>query len=134
MGLPSFDPPAEVSIGKPFWNAIRDGVIRLPQCSTCSRWQWYPDETGTCCPGADYRWVDVEGRGTLFTMTTVHRNFLPDDAQSVPYRVGLLELDGVDGVRLVGNLEFDEDWAIGDRVRPTFPEHGDRRHLVFVHE
>ena len=44
--------------------------------------------------------------------------------------MAFVELDGVEGVRLVSNLEGDA--GIGDRVQATFPDLGSRKHLVFV--
>jgi hypothetical protein len=50
----------------------------------------------------------------------------------VPYVVAFVELDGVDGVRLVANVPDDVDVAIGDRVHASFVDFGDRKQLVFV--
>ena len=132
MALPTFDPPPDVALGRPFWGGVAEGQLRLPRCSTCQRWQWYPDEVGPCCPGADYQWVPVSGTGSLYTITTVRRPFLPDGDADAPYAVGLIELDDVPGARLVGNLDPDTSWTIGDRVRITFVRHGPRRHPLFV--
>jgi uncharacterized OB-fold protein len=64
-------------------------------------------------------------------MTTVERAFLPGGRSDVPYTVVFVELDGVDGPRLVANLAEDTDAGIGDRVEAIFPEHGHRRRLAF---
>ena len=77
-------------------------------------------------------WEQVATTGTVHTATRVERAFLPGGQADVPYVVAFVELDGVDGVRLVTNLADDSEVAIGDRVRAEFVDFGQRRHLVFV--
>ena len=77
-------------------------------------------------------WEQVATTGTVHTATRVERAFLPGGHADVPYVVAFVELDGVDGVRLVANLADDTAVAIGDRVQASFVDFGDRRHLVFV--
>jgi uncharacterized OB-fold protein len=74
----------------------------------------------------------VAGTGTVHTATRVERAFLPGGQADVPYLVVFVELDGVDGVRLVANAPDDASVGIGDRVRASFVDLGARRHLVFV--
>lgn len=56
--------------------------------------------------------------GTIFTYTRVERAFLPYGGEP-PYTLALIELDGVQGSRLVTVLigPGSEQPAIGDRVR-----------------
>ena len=131
MGRPHWEPPADDDVAAPFWAAIDEERLALPRCSACGRWQWYPDDAGADCPGAELRWEAVATTGTIYTMTTVERAFLPGGQDDVPYTVVLVELDGVDGPRLVANLEGPPA-GIGDRVVATFPADGGRRRLVFV--
>ena len=131
-GLPHFEPPVDDDLAAPFWAAIDDGRIVLPRCSACRRWQWYPDEAGPDCAGASFVWEEVAGTGVVHTATRVERAFLPGGQADVPFVVAFVELDGVEGVRLVANLDLDADIAIGDRVQASFPQLGARRHVVFV--
>jgi uncharacterized OB-fold protein len=131
MGLPHCDPPDD-EIAAPFWTAIEDERIVLPRCGECGRWTWYPDDAGAGCHDAPLRWETVATTGTVHTATRVERAFLPGGQADVPYTVGFVELDGVEGVRLVVNLDGDEPAAIGSRVKASFVPLGSRRHLVFV--
>lgn len=131
MPLPVFDSPPENTLGAPFWEGIAAGELRVARCSSCQRWQWYPDDVGPCCSGATYEWVAVAGTGSVYAFTTIRRSFLPGES-TAPYTVGLVELDGVEGVRLVSNLAADVDWSIGDRVQVRFDEVGGRAHPVFA--
>jgi uncharacterized OB-fold protein len=132
MNLPHFEPPSDDDVAAPFWAAINDGHIELPRCTGCGRWQWYPDDAGADCPGESLRWETVASSGTVHTATRVERAFLPGGRDDVPFVVGFVELDGVDGVRLVANVVDDGTVAIGSRVEASFVPLGDRRHLVFV--
>ena len=131
--LPEFEPPA-LDFAEPFWAAVDRGGLALPRCSVCGRWQWYPEPAGTDCVGGQLRWEPVATTGTLYSFTRVHRSFLPSGADRVPYVVGLVELDGVEGPRLVANLDSDAEYVPGDRVRATFPPNGERAHPVFVRD
>jgi uncharacterized protein len=118
--IPLFEPPAEVDVARPFWDAVSQGELRLPRCSACHKFQWYPDDTGPGCEGATYEWVPVARTGVLHTMTRVHRSFLPGGEGPLPFTVGLVELDGVAGCRLVAVMLESPDLEIGDRVEAHF--------------
>ena len=130
--LPHFDPPPDIDIARPFWEAVERRELFLPRCSGCGRWQWYPDAAGPDCPDAELVWTPVAHTGEVHTMTTVRRGFLPDGRDDPPFVVGFVELDGVEGVRLVVNMAEDDRIRIGSRVRATFEPLGERLHPVFV--
>jgi len=132
MGLPHSAPPVGDELSAPFWAAIEERRIVLPRCSACGRWQWYPDEAGCDCPGATLRWEEVAPTGTVYTATRVERAFLPGGQADVPFTVAFIELDGVEGMRLVANLA--DGVGIGDRVRADFVDHDGHPHLLFVAE
>ena len=136
--LPRYDPPPSWELGAPFWAAIERGELALPQCSICHRWQWYPDHGGTDCSGGEFRWTTVAPTGTVYSLTRVHRSFLPRGRDHAPYLVGLVDLDGlvgvdgVDGPRLVANLEDVSDMQIGARVQLQVQQLENRKHPVFA--
>jgi uncharacterized OB-fold protein len=120
MKGPDCAPRFDTAIVRPFWDAVAQGELRLPACSACGAWQWYPYEFIPCHPSAHHDWRGVPKTGTVFTHTTVHRNFLPGaSADSAPYVSALVELDGVVGPRLATVLVNlgDRSPAIGMRVR-----------------
>jgi uncharacterized OB-fold protein len=129
--LPHAEPPDD-ELTRPFWDAVARSELRLPRCSVCGRWQWYPDPAGTDCAGGRLEWVEVATTGRVHTLTTVRRAFLPDGRDDPPFVVGFVELDGVDGVRLVANLDDDPKPSIGARVRARFDQLGSRLHPVFA--
>lgn len=119
-GLPDFPPRLDTPLVKPYWDALERGVLALPACSTCGRWQWYPYEFVKCHADASHVWKDVPTTGTVFTFAAAHRGFLPNAAPRAPaYVSALVELDRVAGVRLPALLVnlAGRDPAIGMRVR-----------------
>lgn len=128
MALPSYAPPEDVAVARPFWEGLARGELVLPRCSSCGAWEWYPSLSGPSCADAEYEWITLSGTGTVFSFVRVRRAFLPDG--QVPYVVALIEPDGAPGVRLVANLT-DESWAIGTRVHLGFEEVAGRRHPVY---
>jgi uncharacterized OB-fold protein len=132
-GVPSFAPPLDQPSARTFWERLQADTLSLPKCSACGRWQWYPLETGPCCIGATYEWTDLPGTGSVFTFTTIHYPFLPLGAPQTPFSVGLLLLDGTEGIRFVGLLDTPHP-SIGSRVRMTTIASDGRRIPVFVPE
>jgi uncharacterized OB-fold protein len=130
MTLPMFDPPPS-DLGAPFWEAVDGGQLVLPRCSVCGEWQWYPETAGTECAGGRLVWEPVASTGSVYSFTQVHRSFLPGGREHVPYVVGLVDVDGVDGPRLVATLDGDTDWRVGDRVEAAFEPLAGRMHPVF---
>lgn len=88
-----------------FWALVEQGTLALPQCSACGSWLWYPHESGDGCRRADTVWKAVASTGTLYSFTRVHRAFLAGSEAHIPFVVGLVEPDGVEGVRVVANID-----------------------------
>jgi uncharacterized OB-fold protein len=89
-------PPA-----REFWAAAARGELRLPRCDACGRFVWYPDGACRACGATAQTWTAVGGRGRLFSWSVVHRAFIPQLADAVPYVTGLVAIDEDPAVRLV---------------------------------
>ena len=101
----------------PFWAGLAEGKLLLPHCQWCRKAFFYPRRSCPRCWSSEITWQASEGRGTIFSVTTVHVPF--DPAFEVPYSVALIDLD--EGVRITGRLEpADEPFAIGDHVHIVF--------------
>lgn len=79
---------------------LQEGDLRLPQCTECGAWNWYPVPVCKHCHGSDFLWTSVPTAGTLYGATRMHRNFTGQDIGDVPYIVGLVEPRGMAGIRL----------------------------------
>lgn len=91
-------PDAETA---PFWDAVTAGRLDVQRCQSCGRHVFYPRSLCPHCGGVDLEWVTVSGRGTVYSLTVVHR--APAEFQAeAPYVVALVELE--EGVRMLTRL------------------------------
>jgi uncharacterized protein len=87
----------------PFWAAAAEHRLSLPQCDSCGRLVWYPSDACRRCGSDGGRtWVDLSGRGTLFSWVVVHQQFLPQ--YDPPYVTALVAVDEDPTVRLATRL------------------------------
>ena len=85
---------------RPFWEGAARGELVLPRCG-CRRFVWYPDGTCRWCGGGLERtWTPVSGRGRLFSWSVVHRAFIPQLANLVPFVTARVAIDEDPAVRL----------------------------------
>ena len=132
MPNPTF-PPFDSAFTRPFWDGVTAGELRLPRCTSCGAWQWYPLPGATHCPDGAVEWEAVPAVGTVFTFTVVRRPFLPGSTRDdVPVVTILVELDAAPGIRLVGALRDGIDPRVGMRVTAEFPDLGGRRGVLFT--
>jgi uncharacterized OB-fold protein len=88
-----------------FWEAAKEHRLVCQQCSNCKTFRMPPAKYCYVCRSDQYEFIDLPGTGSVYTYTTVNyatsKEIRPQD---LPYVVGLIELDGAGGCRLVGNL------------------------------
>ncbi len=103
MTAPGFPlPDTEGAPTAPLWAAAADHRLSLPRCDDCGRLVWYPAEACRRCGGPSQSWVDLSGRGTLFSWVVVHQQFLPQ--YDPPYVTALVAVDEDPAVRLATRL------------------------------
>lgn len=82
---------------------------------------------GLCphCWSDKLEWVESSGRGTVYSVTTVHRAPTPVFSSNTPYVIALVDLD--EGPRMFANVIGDgaRGVAIGDRVEVTYEDRGE---------
>ncbi len=97
----------------PFWEACRNGELRLQRCGACGRF-WFPP--GVICPecwSTEWTWDRTGGRGKIHSFVIYRRAYHP--AFPPPYVVAVVEL--TEGPRLPTRLTDVEP----DRVRVGQP-------------
>jgi uncharacterized OB-fold protein len=104
----------------PFWRAARERRLVVQRCTACGAHQFYPRPFCLMCSASALEWVEVSGRATVYSKTTVRIPVI--DELTPPYVVAIVTLD--EGPRLTTNLVGDEP-AIGDRVSLTWRERAD---------
>jgi uncharacterized OB-fold protein len=93
-------PDVEWEPTRPFWAGAARSELVLPRCDACGRFVWYPDGACRRCGGAAHTWTAVSGRGRLFSWSIVHRPFIPQLADLVPFVTALVAVEEDPAVRL----------------------------------
>ncbi|MGE0766309.1 MAG: Zn-ribbon domain-containing OB-fold protein [Hyphomicrobiaceae bacterium] len=125
-----------------FFGYCAKGDFRLQKCRQNGLLRYPPT---TRCPfsgSADYDWVSVEPKGTVYSYGEVHHAIQPAFKAATPYLILLVELDTqkgqpseYDGLRVAGNLvtadgqlappELVRQIGIGSRMRMVFATVGE---------
>ena len=130
---PLFDAPKQASWLAPYWEGLRIHELRLPRCSSCGQWQWYPRNGGPDCRGATFLWEKLSPFGTVFTVTRVNRPLLPEISE--PYLTGLVIMDDAPSCRIPARFDLSGgEIIIGGRVRLVFSGQGEASYPYFVME
>jgi uncharacterized OB-fold protein len=121
--LPDVDQP-ELA---PYWEGARHGELHIPSCDACGQDSWPPRAACWHCGSLDKHWRVVPGSGTLFTWTVVGHPTVAGFNDLIPYAVGVVELDGAQGIRMTGRLLTPHDaLQVGARVRAVYERVNDR--------
>jgi uncharacterized OB-fold protein len=104
----------------PFWEAARRRELVVQRCRRCGTHQFFARPFCLACRQDELDWVRASGFGTVYSMTTVHRQVSPDFP--APYVNALVTLD--EGPRLLTTL-VGPPCTIGARVRVTWKDRGE---------
>jgi uncharacterized OB-fold protein len=119
IGLPApqFSPDAG-----PYWDAAKEDRFVLQQCRDCKKHRFIPSHLCTSCGSDNTDWVEASGKGTIHSLSTVHRGPTPEFRAHTPYIVALIDL--IEGPRMMTNLVGQDasDLKIGDAVQMCFEE------------
>jgi hypothetical protein len=85
-----------------FYQAARQGELRLQRCADCGAWRHYPRPVCPRCLSRRFGWERASGRGRVYTWTIVHGPTLPAFQHQLPYNVVDVLLD--EGVHFQSQL------------------------------
>ena len=94
-------PPRVSAFTKPFWDALAAGCLITTKGKTSGRMTFPPKPF---CPydwGREVAWVDLSGRGTLYSQTVIHAAPAAF-AREAPVRNGIVDLD--EGLRVAARI------------------------------
>lgn len=96
----------------PFWAGLSGGRITLQKCQRCGYVRWPCAEICPECLSPDATWMNLSGRGTIWSFAVYHRSFQPEITHAIPYTVAMVRLE--EGPLFVGRVVNPEaDCAIG---------------------
>ena len=87
---------------KPFWDYCKQHELRVQKCSSCGKLR-YP--VSTICPSClhmESEWVQLSGKGQVFSFIIVRRRYHPGFAADIPYTVAIVETE--EGLRMLSNI------------------------------
>jgi hypothetical protein len=88
----------------PFWEATREHRLTAPKCTSCGEFRMPPAPFCWNCRTQGLEWIELSGRGTVFTFVIVRKALIPQLADAIPNVVAVIDLEGAPGCRLVGNV------------------------------
>ena len=116
--------PAVNELTQGFWDAAREGRLRIQRCQSCGYYNHPPRALCDRCLSSGLHFEDVSGRGSVWSYTVMHQKSVAGFEESVPYLTALVELEEQELLLLVTNLPgiAPAEVRIGQRVRLTFEQ------------
>ena len=118
--------PVPDAVTTPFWEATKAGKLMVQRCIDCGNRFFYPRERDPVCLSDNLEWVEVSGKGRIYSFIVVRQPGNPAFADDVPYIYAIVQLD--EGPRMNGNVTGIpiEDVQIDMLVEVHFEERGDQ--------
>ncbi len=91
---PPLPPARRSAVAGRLTAAAAVGRFELQRCGQCSAVQYPPREACHRCLSVELRWERQAGSGQLIAETTLHHSHEPYFRQRLPWRIGLIRLDG----------------------------------------
>lgn len=107
---------------RPFWDGMKERVLRLQQCQECSSIRYPISSWCPRCLSSEASWVEMSGQGEVASTIVFHQVYNQAFANDVPYNVSLIQLD--EGPRMFSNVVGVDpsDVQVGDRVSIYFDD------------
>jgi uncharacterized OB-fold protein len=87
-----------------YWGFLNERRLRFQGCARCSTLRHPPMPMCPNCHSTEVAWTDAPQQASLFTYTVVRHAAHAAVAGQLPYVVGVVEFEGLAGVRLVTNV------------------------------
>lgn len=74
--MPDYNKPIPIPdpfVNKPYWDGAKEGKLKLPRCTACSRVHFYPRIVCPNCGSRSIEWIEATGEGYLHTFAVQHR-------------------------------------------------------------
>lgn len=88
---------------EPFWAAARERRLVGAQCACCGAFRMPPSPRCPECLSEEINWVELSGRGVVYSYTIVRETPYPG-FEKVTFAPVVVDLPDAPGARLVGNL------------------------------
>ncbi len=112
--------PVIDDLNRPYWDALKRGELRLPQCAACGHLAFDPTRVCRRCGSEQRQWPLLSGHGEIWSLGVFHQIYFESFRADTPFTVVLVQLD--EGVRLFSNIvgASRDQIQIGRRVEAAF--------------
>ncbi len=101
--------PLITSSDRPYWEAAKRHTLTAYRCLNCGA--YYSQVTRcTACAKPEMKWVDVSGKGRVFTFCIFHQLYHPAWKEDIPYNVAIIQL--AEGPFITSNIVDCQNEAI----------------------
>ena len=97
-------PPIPDELTQPFWDAAKEGLLKIQRCQSCRMYCHPPVRECGSCSSETLAFEQVSGRGTLYSYTIIHTSRVKGFDGLTPYPVAFIELEEQPGLILCGNM------------------------------
>jgi uncharacterized protein len=113
---------------QPYWDALKDGKLKLCRCVDTGKWIHPPLERSRYT-GGPVHFEEVSGKGTIYSYIVVRQALIP--GREAPYVIALVDIAEQSGVRLSAYIDAaPEDVRIGQEVEARIVDLGDSGYRV----
>ncbi|WP_332648558.1 Zn-ribbon domain-containing OB-fold protein [Lysinibacillus sp. 54212] len=125
--------PLKTIDNKPYWDAADNHELSLQNCEACKKAIHPPGPACPRCGSPEIGWVNYgsEITGKIYSFVTTYIPMLPGFQHDLPTIIAQVEVDGVEGVRIMANIinAKPEDIEIGKAVKMTWIDITEERAL-----
>ena len=114
----------------PFWQGTARGELLVQVCDHCGQKRMPPRPMCFVCRSIKTRWIQLAGRGTVWSFVVPHPPLLPAYQALAPYNVVTIAVEEDPAIRFVGNLVARADGPINE-IDPTTIRIGEPVRVVF---
>lgn len=101
--IPNPPPIPNHYLDEQFWEHCARRILCFQCCARCETWRHIPRFMCANCGSAEWGWRESNGRGVVYTWTTVHMPMSPEFETLFPYTVLVVEME--EGVRMTAGLQ-----------------------------
>ncbi len=107
---------------RPFWEACKERRLIAQRCNQSGEIWFPPSPVSPVTRTQEWSWVDLSGRGTIWSWVVMHQRYFKGFADDIPYNVAQVQLE--EGPMLITNIVdvAEADLRIGMPVQVVFEE------------
>lgn len=114
--------PLETAISAPFWQSLKDGVVRIQHCQDCQGWVFYPRNHCSHCLSDQLEWTEVSGEATLYSFTIARVPTMSEFESDKPQVLAVVKLkEGVQINTTIVGLD-ESQITVGMALKPVFEQ------------